>query len=79
MNAKGQAAPSKPITQQQNKQEGAMKDRPKITQQDIQRALRKFEQQGRLVRKLPQQVAIRSRLVGARYGAFENPADSDAA
>lgn len=29
-----------------------MKENPKITQQDIQRALRKFEQQGRLMRKL---------------------------
>lgn len=53
-----------------------MKKSPKIIEQDIQRALRKFEQQGRLIRKLPQQVALRSRLVGARYGAYENPADT---
>lgn len=46
-----------------------------ITEQDIQRALRKFEQQGRLIRRLPEQATPRRRPVGARYGAYEDPAD----
>lgn len=45
----------------------------RVTEQDIQRALRKFRQAGRLIRRLPEQVAPRSRLVGAKYAAYENP------
>ena len=47
----------------------------KITEQDIQRALRRFRQEGRLIRRLPEEVAPRSRMVGARYAAYENPGD----
>jgi hypothetical protein len=50
----------------------------KISEQDIQRALRKFRRQGRLIRRLPAQVAPRSGLVGAKYAAYENPADGGA-
>lgn len=53
-----------------------MNNAPSITEQDIQRALRRFNQLGRMIRRLPEQVAPQSRLVGARYGAFENPASN---
>jgi hypothetical protein len=45
----------------------------RITEQDIQRALRRFRREGRLIRRLPEQVALHLRMVGARHAAYENP------
>jgi len=49
-----------------------MKHPPSITEQDIQRELRRFKELGRQIRRLPEQVTPQSSLVGVRHGAFEN-------
>jgi len=42
-----------------------------ITESDVQRALDEFRKQGRLIKKLPDQVTPRSNLVGERHGQYE--------
>lgn len=42
-----------------------------ISEEDVQRALNKFINGGGLIKQLPDQIAPRNTLVGARWGAYE--------
>lgn len=44
----------------------------KITSIDVQRALKKHTSTGGMIRKLPAEKAIQTRIVGENYGAYEN-------
>ena len=46
--------------------------RKNITEDQIHQALKNFEKQGRLIRRLPPQEEPPRMLVGARYAAFES-------
>ena len=48
-----------------------MKNKRSITEEDIHRALKKFVNDGGLIKQLPDQVAPRNNLVGARWGVYE--------
>ena len=48
-----------------------MKNKKLITEEDVQKALSKFEKDGGLIKQLPDQVAPRNTLVGARWGVYE--------
>lgn len=49
-----------------------MKRNRSISKEKIQEALKKFKEQGGLIKKLPDEVTPRSCLVGARYAMYEN-------
>ena len=42
-----------------------------ITEEDVQNALKKFIQDGGLIKQLPDQITPRNTLVGARWGTYE--------
>lgn len=42
-----------------------------VTQEDVQRALRKFRAEGRLITRLPDQRELPRLLVGSKFGAYE--------
>ena len=48
-----------------------MKNKKLITEEDVQKALSKFEKDGGLIKQLPDQVTPRNTLVGARWGVYE--------
>ena len=48
-----------------------MNKKAEITQEDIAKALKKFRQQGGLVRQLPEEIRIPSTIIGKRHGVFE--------
>ena len=57
-----------------------MKDKGKnISHEDVQRALRSFQERGGLIRTLPAQLAPDRLLVGARHGLYEPVLNSTAA
>ena len=49
----------------------------KITSEDINMAKEKFFRDGGLIRKLPDEVAVPSSLVGGKYGVYESLSASD--
>jgi hypothetical protein len=49
--------------------------RKTITHEDIQRALRAFRKQGRVITRLPDEITLPAVTVGARWNAFETDAD----
>lgn len=53
-----------------------MKNKKVITEEDVQKALNKFVKDGGLIRQLPDQVAPRNLLVGARWGVYEVVSDT---
>ena len=48
-----------------------MKGKSQISEDDVQRAIRKFLQEGGLIKRLPDEVTPRSVLVGAKWGMYE--------
>ncbi|MCZ6472180.1 MAG: hypothetical protein O7A08_00445 [SAR324 cluster bacterium] len=48
-----------------------MKKNIAITEEDVQKALQKFLKTGGLIKHLPDQIAPRNILVGAKFGIFE--------
>jgi hypothetical protein len=42
-----------------------------ISEEDIQQALVKFKTEGGLIKKLPDEVALRPLVIGRKYGTFE--------
>lgn len=42
-----------------------------ISEQEIRNALQKFQEQGGLIKKLPEQVVLPSTLVGTRWAMYE--------
>lgn len=53
-----------------------MKDKKLITEEDVQKALKKFVNDGGLIKQLPDQVTPRNTLVGARWGIYEIVSDT---
>ena len=49
------------------------KNQKSISDQEIQKALKKFKEKGGLIRKLPSEIVPRSALVGAKFGIYEGP------
>ena len=47
----------------------------KITDEEIQRALKKFEEKGGLIKRLPDQVAPSGNQVGGKFAMFETVGD----
>lgn len=47
-----------------------------ISEEDVQRALNKFINGGGLIKQLPDQIAPRNTLVGARWGVYEIVSDT---
>ena len=47
------------------------KSKVEVTQEEIQRALKKFTEKGGLINKLPDEIAPRNALVGGKWGMFE--------
>lgn len=45
--------------------------RKEITREKLQRAIRGFQERGGLIRRLPDEIAPPTALVGARWGAYE--------
>lgn len=52
-----------------------MNPSPQITEEDVQRALRKFLKQGGVIRRLPPTKPLERSLVGSRHGQYEHPLD----
>lgn len=50
-----------------------MKSRAPVTEQEVQRALRKFLNEGGTIRRLPPTRTLDLTVVGARHGQFEHP------
>lgn len=50
---------------------GKHKESKKITEEEVRKAVNGFVKKGGLIKRLPNQVAIRSDLVGARHGTYE--------
>lgn len=48
-----------------------MKKKVEISPEEVQQALKKFQEKGGLIKKLPDQVAIRSNMVGSKWAMFE--------
>ncbi len=46
-------------------------NRKEITQEELQRAIRAFQERGGLIRRLPDEIVPPAILVGARWGAYE--------
>lgn len=47
-----------------------------ITEQDVQKALKKFVDKGGLIKKLPDEVVPKSVMVGSRWGMYEQVIDT---
>ncbi len=45
--------------------------RREITSEELQRAIRNFQERGGLIRRLPDEIVPPATLVGARWGAYE--------
>lgn len=43
-----------------------------VTHEDVQAALRKFEEKGGLIKRLPDEVTPRNSLVGSRWAVYES-------
>ena len=52
--------------------EDAMEKIKIITKEEIQQALRSFQREGGLIRKLPREIVPPILLVGKKYGRYEN-------
>ncbi len=48
-----------------------MKPQIQITEEEIQKAIYKFQMEGGLIRRLPDEVVLRSNVVGRKHGMFE--------
>ena len=48
-----------------------MKNKMSTTEEDVQQALKKFVNDGGLIKQLPDQVTPTNTLVGARWGVYE--------
>ena len=48
-----------------------MKKKQLVTEEDVQLAIQKFVRDGGLIQQLPDQVAPRNLMVGARWGIYE--------
>jgi len=48
-----------------------MKKKVEISQEEVQKALQKFQKEGGLINKLPDQIAPRSTMVGGRFSMYE--------
>lgn len=51
------------------------KDKKGVSAEEVQQALKIFQKTGGLIRKLPDQVATRSSMVGSKWGMFEQVID----
>ena len=58
------------------RQEIAMKEKKGVTEREVQQAIRKFKEQGGLIRKLPDEVTLGHALVGAKYAIYEYGGDT---
>ena len=47
-----------------------------ITEEEIQKALNKFQDSGGLIKRLPEQIVPQRALVGAKYGVYEYVEDT---
>ena len=56
-----------------------MKKKSEISQEEIQKALKKFQNQGGLISKLPDQIAPRSNMVGGRWAMYETVSERQSA
>ncbi len=52
-----------------------MKQKSQISEEEIQKALKKFQEQGGLITKLPDEVSPRNPMVGSKFGMFEAVSD----
>ena len=52
-----------------------MKQKTIISEQELNKAIQKFLEQGGMIQKLPEQKAYSSRQVGVKYGAGDVSAD----
>jgi hypothetical protein len=52
-----------------------MKEKKVITQEEVQQAIRKFQERGGLIRRLPDEIVTAQALVGARYSVYEYAGD----
>ncbi len=43
-----------------------------ITEEEIQKAIQKFQMEGGLIRQLPDEAVLRSNIVGRRHGMYES-------
>lgn len=50
-----------------------MKTRQPISQEEVEQAIQKFKASGGLVKQLPPEIAIRTHVVGSRWGSYESP------
>ena len=49
----------------------------KITEMEILKAIQKFQMEGGLIRQLPDEVVLRSNIVGRKHGMFETYFDDN--
>lgn len=48
-----------------------MKNKQVVTEQEIQKALKKFKEQGGLIKKLPDEIVPNHNMVGAKWSMYE--------
>ncbi len=48
-----------------------MKDNPIITEEEVQQALKRFQERGGLIKQPPDEIVPRHTLVGAKYAVYE--------
>ncbi len=53
-----------------------MKNKKVISEEEIQQAIKKFQEEGGLIRTLPAEVVPAHTLVGAKWGVYENVGDA---
>ena len=53
-----------------------MSKKVQIREEDIQKALKKFQESGGLIKRLPDQINPNRSLVGAKYGVYEAVEDT---
>lgn len=49
------------------------KNKPTITQDEVQKALLRFKKEGGLIKKLPDQIAPANTFVGGKWAMYESP------